>query len=588
MRCIASLTLVLAAFSSPVPRQAIDRNAANTTARSIPPELQTCLDFARRLDTIERRSIPAGARRSDPIATLIAFVEHESGQPVRIEEGCTLAPTQVEGALQLVDTGPCALRSVLAESILFTEPRMAWTTDGDRIHLVLRTDLDAWLARTPEPTDLRQVRERLRVRWDAPRIAPVDADTRFEHLVLDGRLQWRDDAEQFHDLHAAFPVVVQVARAPTPRLGPCEWDTSFRQNLPYLGDGGLSHYRQEDLTGFASVTPDGHLCVSQVASAFRRRAGARIELPIATWVPCADRVLVGKLQTRIVSNPTTIFVDGPSPLTAEQVDLNAVRSSAWLGNDSDFDPIALVRASNRLRALGKKRAIAVLREQLTWFRDDRRSEPVDGEDISNPDTLDGIAIELLVTLVFDVAPTHGAPRPWFDDGSENGALSQFLRERALHASAGFYAPQEPTDPVDLRKTYPLWIVHDVPFLAAHWLAGRTGCDLSPRFYLDLAESYGELRAEPLVPPDDPTLAADELLACGPVPEGNDPRGQIVRALERTIGTVFTPPIIQRSALHRQTLARQGISDSDWQRVKDDVARRGVHWDAAQQAYVATR
>ncbi|MBI5362236.1 MAG: hypothetical protein HZA53_03590 [Planctomycetes bacterium] len=282
-------------------------------------------------------------------------------------------------------------------------------------------------------------------------------------------------------------------------------------------------------------------------------------------------------------------MDGPTALAPELALLSAVRSSAWMFDDEDFDPIALVQAANPLRALGKQGAIARMHSLLEHsFRYTPNTRTFDGRDPADPATIDPVAVELLVQLMFDVRYTGDVERPVFDEDIEQRAFARFVERGRLHAWAGTYDDAQPGDPPEAQAEYPLRIARDVPFLAAHWLSGRSGCDVSPYFYLDVAERYGVLKSEPLVPPDDPTLAADELLARGPVPERNDPRGQIVRSLERSIGTVFSPRLVDRTDRERHFRRDERISDADWQRVKDDLARRGVRWDAEKQCYFETR
>lgn len=534
---------------------------ADRDAAELPDALRNSLALARSLDARRPLTWSCAPPAAPTPTDFLDFVTRETGRAVDLADGVAL---DMALAGRMADRTPAPERDVrgeIAHVLCFQEPRLVCVTDERGLHVLREKRLDEWIARRTPDADERRVLEHLLVRWSEPVIERRD-DEGPTSLVVEGRCVWRDEDGRERPLALPASMVVQVARSPGEPVSRCIWDSRF--------DPVASEYASFRRDAFAQIVrPEerGTFQFSMLTSELRRAAGRPSSFSVGVYLPAIDPVVVGGLTARIRCEPSTWTVSGPEPLDAEATSLNAARSSAWVGNDSDFDPIALLRAANLLRAKGKAGAIAALRSLLARSNDAfDLFESIEGCDLANPETIDPIAIELLVELVFDVSPAHGvAPR--YEDEISKRTVADFEQGWPLYALGGHY----------IAGDSPLTVIGGVPFLTVAWLGGRTGCDRSASLYLDLAECCGKLRPEMLVPPDDPTEAADELLARQAIPEHDDIRGQIVRSLERSIGTV--------NAWSLDKWRHPMISDADWQRVREDLRRRGVHWDAERQQYV---
>jgi hypothetical protein len=97
-----------------------------------------------------------------------------------------------------------------------------------------------------------------------------------------------------------------------------------------------------------------------------------------------------------------IEVPGPKPISRTLQLINACPTPiGW-----DFDPIALVRAANHLRSLGKEKSIEALREFLKLAYDTGYTR--DRIDPENIDTSNQWCLATLVPVVFDAV---GVPLP---------------------------------------------------------------------------------------------------------------------------------------------------------------------------------
>lgn len=228
------------------------------------------------------------------------------------------------------------------------------------------------------------------------------------------------------------------------------------------------------------------------------------------------------------------------------------RSTSLMGWDRP-NPVALVRAVNDLRGLGKEQAIATLRAYV-------RYAPVapPWKDVHLPDQQ---RICWIVPLLF--APA--------DEWVRLPSLGRDPKEWSRGGWKGLNISEE----------------GDLPFhdSAAN---GRTGTPDPPRQYLvEWADKHGVLIKEPLRPTNDPLLAADKLC------------DSLLDDAERRVGRSYK----ERLRVHVRLQARRTIehlfpadermrwdndqlSDGDWQKLKAAAENLKIRWDEKEQGYVA--
>jgi hypothetical protein len=138
--------------------------------------------------------------------------------------------------------------------------------------------------------------------------------------------------------------------------------------------------------------------------------------------------------------------------------------------DRDYDPMTVVRAVNRLRAMGKPKAIAGLREYLRVATRDSQVE---------------CGVILVMWVLFELPTDTG------------------------HMPSVAWGDLRPPPPIDLRDfpRYPILLVDDIPFVITNgWLL--TGFVTPPQSYIDRFEKDGELRHAPLKPSKSPLRALE--------------------------------------------------------------------------------
>ncbi len=177
-----------------------------------------------------------------------------------------------------------------------------------------------------------------------------------------------------------------------------------------------------------------------------------------------------------------------------------------------FDPLALVRALNRLRALGGELALASLQSYLDRLGHEPLWPPVEPRP-GLVETGSPGAVWLIVPQLFEALP--GAP-----------ACPPF--------SLGALEPR-PRAPLAGWPDYPLVWIDGWPFLCGDYAAQPSGPDSDPQRALEWARQHGRLRRLPVTPRGDVLAALAELEARSGLPAGNRPRLQLYRALAQDFG-----------------------------------------------------
>jgi hypothetical protein len=222
-------------------------------------------------------------------------------------------------------------------------------------------------------------------------------------------------------------------------------------------------------------------------------------------------------------------------------------------NGQRFDPAMLVRAVNRLHALGKEKAIQEMRKYLEiagdWSFADR--------DPADIDTSDHECLFLIIRLLFQPADPMEKPPP---------------------IRIGSFAPCPPVGDLSW-PLFPLELADDVPFLVTQG-AFLAGSPEPPQSHVDWADKHGKLRTKPLRPSDNPLLAADELLAM--------PRAK------RMLGDGYFTDMVRRQAwraiahlVDQKYLPKSSkpYGAIPWSEYKAIAAKLKICWSEQEQKYV---
>jgi hypothetical protein len=403
----------------------------------------------------------------------------------------------------------------------------------------------------PDEAELK----RLRVSWGKPVMGYCDyvslktAERKwfesdelhyYRALAIRGRLEIvPEDGKSTKPIDWIQGVRILLARKPNTKP---DWskrsnrDDSVWQDCVIRNDGSF----------FVNFNPDeihrpvGGIEPFQVGLVLAKKSGRTV-----TWTTKA---------AALPQSVTTVMVSGPKPLSPTMQAINGSPSVM----EADFNPVMLIRAVNRLRALGKEKALAELREFHSIARGSRNVL----HDPTNIDTSDGECIFLIVRLLFEPADP---------------------KDKMPLMGIGAFQPS----PKEIDKArwplFPLALHDDVPFLLGQVYLFASGCPESPLAHVEWAEKHGKLRAKPLRPPDDPIKAADSLMA---TPEAkrlfkDNDRGDVRRQAWRMIQHLTDRSIDDWNFLPR----RKYDADADWADYKRTAAKIKYHWDDKSQAYV---
>jgi hypothetical protein len=306
-----------------------------------------------------------------------------------------------------------------------------------------------------------------------------------------------------------------------------------------------------------TVQPDGSFCATFDPAQFRRPAGRsarfQVGLSLATKV---GRTLTWKNTVPVLPQSVqTIAIPGPPTLSPIQQAINGAPSVIMM----DFDPTVLIRAVNRLRALGKPNAIAELRRFLGMARRSWHTE----RDPENIDTSDEQCVFLIVRLLFEPAEPGDTRPPLF---------------------IGAMVPRLPEQDQSLWPYFPLIVQDDIPLLFSQF-GGIGGVPEPASDHVDWAEQHGRLRAQPLHPGDDPLRAVDKVLAL--------PQTVRLRAeswgeseLRKQAWRMIEPLFVRPPEAGVFWPGRGDDLDADWNKQKGMAASNKIRWDETLQAYTS--
>lgn len=409
------------------------------------------------------------------------------------------------------------------------------------------------LDRSPNARLRAEAHERARIHWRAPEEVENEwFGTRF--LSLSGRLGYAVTESETVPLTWKQAVRVFVAREP---------------GIPSEGAAPIPPRDERSLGRTWSTVetwPDGSFAVYLALEDIRRVPGEAPKYQVGLSLPDLEPGGCGRgAGSPLPQSVAMLSIPGPALLSPELELVNAVSSPT----DRHFDPWALVRAVNGLRALGKERALALLHEYLDLVAEHPRWDEW-RRDPRNLDTGDPASVFLIVLLLFQ-------PR------DEDGSHPLFSSGMVAREPAGF--------PGDL---YPLVLVDDIPFLVPERLHGRSGHDSDPRDHLAWASADGVLRERPLRPSSDPVGAFEKLMSMRGLPDDRGLCAQLCRLLEPTVDTPLQPVARHVGAFLDAGggvgfPGRWGPVENvagSWAEFIDRVRALDLTWDEAQLRYVS--
>ncbi|GEM_PF-2354689 len=415
-----------------------------------------------------------------------------------------------------------------------------------------------------------------RIEWDEPRIVfdPSSWGERPNRLLaLSGRIFYDTPLESPGPTWSTQGLQILIARNAGEQPNWAQrvslddtvwWPTTSPRALSapawYLGDFG-------DELRVVNIDDDGRFLALIPPVVIDRPVGKAGHFQVGAILgERPDDSLYSHLRDGIVLERSTrmLPIQGSAPLPPMQVIINGAPSPSprW------FEPVGLVRAVNRLHALGFDRAVRELRDyfaiaQGTFWGP--RSLRIYGRPESC-DATDPYRFFLILRLLFEPVDGSSAPYP-------------FMRSGLMRA--------DPSGPFPGER-YPLILVQDLPFFAPEWLGGRSGPDPSPEDHLQWAIEHCKLRDSPLRPPDDPLRALEELESIHSEHiTGNDPRVQLWRALEEVTGLPVPKMPLARFEFGPGVI-RHRLSVTDWNHLKDVVAELDIYWHEQSQSYRSKR
>jgi len=224
-----------------------------------------------------------------------------------------------------------------------------------------------------------------------------------------------------------------------------------------------------------------------------------------------------------------------------------------------FEPVYLVRAVNHLRAMGKDKAIAAMREYRRISNgplpERHRIVP------ENLDTSNEYCLASLIPLLF--------PNLW-DQSRPSG-----------------YDMRHVADFIRVESDLP-FLTNRIGFRSTAYGGGET--PFSTRILVASADTTGILRERPLRPPDDPIRCAENLLSKRFTSNTNEDSQKWLRMFVRKQAYRTVRHIVSTNYEESDTFARRHENpnsvEDDWQALKAEVVKLKVRWDEQKQEYVS--
>ena len=218
------------------------------------------------------------------------------------------------------------------------------------------------------------------------------------------------------------------------------------------------------------------------------------------------------------------------------------------------DPIATIRVVNCLRALGKDRAIALLRE----IAPEDGMMPIIDPSLPIPITYgDDQRVVLIIPLLFEVSK-DGPPPPeaWYD--------------KVSHRWCSVAATQS--------------LQGGIPFrICREWTYG--GRKLAARPLVEWAAEHGRIRDRPLEPQDDPLAAAEVLYSKIRAGENREFLDWCQIGPRDCQNVTWIQDDLRAQAISMLPQSLKNRKDLGWDEMRKRVVQTGVHWDRDNQAYV---
>lgn len=225
---------------------------------------------------------------------------------------------------------------------------------------------------------------------------------------------------------------------------------------------------------------------------------------------------------------------------------------------SDFDPVALIHAVNVLHALGKEKAITILRTYIALSTSDPgRSEQYD---------LDEQRVFLVLRLLF-VQKYGKIGMPPLLIGASDVVVSHLNSSWPL---------------------FPIAVVNQIPFLL---VSGYTlgGFPQNPLDHLDYCLQFCQLRHKPIEPESSSVDAVESLLASERwqtlIPDEREYwyRGMLYRQALRALTPLYTVSEKKLDALYPQ---QKGDLMSEWHRHVKSIMKFEPRWDPVAQQFIS--
>ena len=542
------------------------------------------------------RSLPAGFERAAALALLALASCHDSNLEATAATSTDPRWRPLIGEVCQSECEWSILHDVFRPRPVLADPATPvelapWLAASQRFHAVdreygpRRGRLDSG---SPERSALRS---RVRVHFD-----PITLHEHYERgeiaphraLVISGRiglLNVAGDAEE--PITFRVPIRVAIAREPSQAI-----------------DWSAGSARDDTCTRIVFSTATGSFHAHIEPWEIARQPGATRSFQVGVGVldlEPAEDIRWGPIPAR---DTALLSIPGPEPVRETESLIGGVAGP----NPDTFEPVALVRAVNHLRALGKERAIVEL-DRYLLSATEYRALPWRRPDPANSDTFDANAVYLIVNRLFTpnessisnpgvLVSTFAAESSSGTRHGDEAAVERTLtraesiaRARPEMGSVGIITPIS-DDPATMLEEYPFVPVGDLPFFAPCF--GSTSgvfLDHGPAGHIRWARENGVwTSSRPLRPTDDPIGAAEEAAKRGWHPSDADPRWQLQRSLQHVVETDGHGRAwfdVRRICWRYQsgTPPPEPLDEAAWRAFAERARAAGIRWDERTQQYV---